>query len=82
MPDSGRKHYCTLFFIEIVQFQKEKEKDACTHIRFSNSIDPTVSRSGFLFKKAVLALYWLPSYLTGPLVEYRSKLCENFSLFQ
>lgn len=30
----------------------------------------------------LLALYWLPSYLTGPLVEYRSKLFEIFKLFQ
>lgn len=68
-----------------MQLKKEKEKDlsraniSITHIRFSNSIDPT---SGFPFKKAVLALYWLPSYFTGALVEYRSKLCENFALFQ
>jgi len=35
-----------------------------THIRFANSIDPTASRSRFPFKKVVLSLYRLPSYLT------------------
>ncbi|KAK6767847.1 hypothetical protein RDI58_009582 [Solanum bulbocastanum] len=54
--------------------------------RIVTGFDPKNTGRSYLigesWPESLLALYWLPSYLTGPLVEYRSKLFAILRLFQ